>query len=780
MASDSATPAFPSWTFQIPVDVANAGLQIAIYGQDPASKDWLYWDASSTAYVQFPAAVNGQYTVPLITAATSQAGDTGMVSYSVTLPGSQCIQSGVVAMFIGGSTGIPVTSGVPASPTTSTNGGDVYGIFEFTYAVPSTGGPATLDIDISNVDQVGFTYVVSSADNAPFPLSRVGSSVAQGTLFADFASAFPPGNAFNECLVYGRSSSGAQLRVLAPQDVLAAITPPDTPSYVAPTGAPSSTDPFATGHSYFYLVTESSACGQTAPNTASVFGGYLLTTTGQPSAAGIDIGWQSSGTPAAYTPVNASTTGLNIYRAAVKPLTAGATVPPAPTTGYGLVTGMTIAEWNAQTGYVYYDTATSTDTQAPKNSSYGFSALSTWFDQPLQEFFQHYQSTALSLYQFNQGGGGANGTLWTGNVLEVTPQTGRNITTQTYIDQTGTAQSITATWQWGDGTQSYMVLQLVGNAYDPSNYSNTAIAQASGLTQGEYQGAVLNIYFPYFQDNTGLTEITLPGGTIYALPTAPTWLDNSANSPSQMVFGCAGVFATSNDLDALAQHLPVLAGNALTNLENVIVSGLNRGVATGYGFALAPQQYTCLYGLSQAPAAAAQTGAVPPGTYTYYLSATLNNNSETALTWGQTVSFTAASAVTLTWLPQSVSLYQQVNIYRQAGAGSIALVGTVANGATALATSFTDQNNPPPQPPSGGPPYVFYPAWNDSTSAGYVPSNLFSAFLHQNASADPGAGISINGLVYGYPFDDQGNFSTNINYGTSFPSGITFQISTLS
>lgn len=787
MTTPAPTPTFPSWTFDIPADVAGLGFQLAIYGQDPTSLDWLYWDpASGTggAYVAFAAGDSGQDSTPLIDATPTQAGGyPNGASYTVTPSATQYIQSGVVAMFIGGSSGVPVSSGVPASPTTSTNPGDLYSLFEFSYAPAAGGTVPTLDIDISNVDQLGFTYTVTSS-SAPFPLAEVGSSVKQQTVFSQFAAAFPAGHAFNECLVYGQESVGGtatQLRLLAPQDVLQAIMPPLAPSYLAPTGAPSSTEPFAE-NTYFYLVSETSPSGETAPNAGGLFGGFLLDSSGQPQAASIAIGWQSGGTPVAYVPTNPSATGLNLYRASGPAADAGTTPPSTPTDGYGLLASISIADWNKQTNLVYLDSSTSTGSQAPKTSSYGFSALSTWFDQPLQAFFTHYVTNTFALYQYNQGSG-SGGTLWTGTVLDVVPQTGQAITSQQYVDENGKAQTIAATWTWGDGTQTYKVLQLVGNAYDPDDWASTDLKGKTGLSQGEYQGAVVNLYFPYFSGNTGLASITLPDGTAYTPPPAPDWLNNAVNGPSQMVFGCAGTFATPNDPDAIAQQAgganALLAANALTNLQNVVVSALNRGVATGYGFALGPQQYTCPIGFSAAPASAAQAGAIPAGSYTYYLSATLNDGSETALSWPQTLALAAPSAVTLAWLPQPAALYQQANIYRQAGTGAIELVGTVANTTDSQATGFTDTNVAVTQP-SDGAPYTLYPDWTDPTAANYAPSNLFSAFLHQNLSADATAGISLNGLVYGYPFDDQGNFSTNINYGAAIPSGITFQITSLS
>lgn len=776
LAVSSTNPAFPSWTFVIPLDVANRGFQIAIYGQDPATQAWMYWNQSASGYTGFGSAV-GQDTTPLIDLTPDKGSYTGEVWSTVNLSATQSLQSGVVAMFIGGSSGIPVSATGPASPTTSTNPNDLYSLFEFTY---TTAG--SLDIDISNVDQVGFTYTVDSS-SAPFPLALVGSTVPQATVFSRFAATFPAGTPFHECLVYGRQTiagSVQQLRLLAPQDVLQSIVPPNAPGHVAPAGTPATSEPFA-NNTYFYLASETSPSGETAPNSQGVFGGFLLNASGKPQAKQINIGWQSNNIPVAYTPVNPGATGINLYRASQPPANAGTTPPAAPPAAdYGLLTQQGIAEWNAQQGYVYVDASTSVGSQAPKASSYGFSALSTWFDGPLQQFFGHFDAkNPFALFQFNQNGG-TNGTLWTGNVVDVMPNQGTAITSLTYIDQTGASQPVSANWTWGDGTQTYKVLQLVGNAYDATNDSDTNLAGASSLTKGEYQGAVVNLYFPYFTGNTGLSSIPFAGGS-YTLPPAPSWLSNASNGPSQMVFACAGTFATPQDPDAVAQQgsYPVLATNALTNLQNVIVSALNRGVATGYAFAVAPQGYTCLYGFSQAPQST-PGGTLAAGTYTYYLSGTLNDGSESALSWPQTITLAETGAVTLAWFPQPAALYKQANVYRQMGTGPIQLVQAVANTARLPAIGYTDTNAPLPTQPANGAPFLLYPSWNDASAAGFVNSNLFSAFLHQNLSADPANGISINGLVYGYPFDDQGNFSTNINYGTALPQSITFAITGLS
>lgn len=98
--TSTATAAFPAWIFVAPSSVIAQGLSFAVFGQDPESKTWLYWDAAAASYSSF-SGLNGYTSAPLIALPASG-------SYSLALPAQQAIQSGVVVMFIGGSRGIPV------------------------------------------------------------------------------------------------------------------------------------------------------------------------------------------------------------------------------------------------------------------------------------------------------------------------------------------------------------------------------------------------------------------------------------------------------------------------------------------------------------------------------------------------------------------------------------------------------------------------------------------------------------------------------------------------
>lgn len=764
-------PQFPEMKFSIPASVVSAGFSYTIFGKTAAKGDkWFYWDAQTGAYADFGASSTGKNVVCLNTPVLS----TGHNVVSVSLPTDQNIISGIVVMFIGPSSGVVVTNGKPAVPTPATNPSDVYGIFELSYNTATATESATLDVDISNIDQVSFTFTVTSSPSAPYPLGKVGSPISTSELMGRFKAQFPEQSAFSDCL---GSASGP---LTAPQDILKAVSPPVPPSYLAPTGVPVADNPF-TAHSYFYAVSETSPSGETAVSPA-VFGGFLLGKTGAAQAKGINIGWQIEGTPSKYIPVNKNATGINLYRASVAPVSAGGTIPVSPSLqNFGLVTSMSIDEWNAQPGFCFFDDSVSITKSAPVTSSYGFNALSTWFDAPLQQFFDHYQSSVFSFHQYAQEVG-SHGTLWMGKVVTVTPKQGAQIPNLSFIDETGATKTIDFAWQWGDGTQTYLALQLVGNAYDVNDLSQTSLTTKQTLQAGEYQGAVVHIYFPYFVENTDLTQLTLPvSGSVYAVPYVPSWLTNSSWTPSAMVFGCTGVFSSLTDADAIAQNadFPGLSSIALPALENVVVSAFNRGMATGYGFALGALQYISFYQF-KAAASIVQNDPdnklLPAGTYSYFLSGVLQNGAETALSWSQSITLDTAANVTLTWSPQSPALYKAANIYRQATDGECILIGSVDNNAAAPAVTFTDKNSKVAQPTTGAP-FAFYPGWIEDNS---VKSNFYSAFLHQNWSHNLATGISLNGLVYGYPFDDQGNFSTNINYGTALPKTITIDIMPLS
>lgn len=89
-------------------------------------------------------------------------------------------------------------------------------------------------------------------------------------------------------------------------------------------------------------------------------------------------------------------------------------------------------------------------------------------------------------------------------------------------------------------------------------------------------------------------------------------------------------------------------------------------------------------------------------------------------------------------------------IYRGTSPDSLALIHTVTNGATP-ANSFLDTGTAGTTPP----PFRFYAPGSTA--------NFYSAYLHRQD-------VSTGGLAYGFAYDDQGGFSTNIDLKRTNPS----------
>ncbi|MFO0879131.1 MAG: hypothetical protein U0840_17440 [Gemmataceae bacterium] len=683
--------------FQIPAHVAEMGVQIGLYGQVPPAS------GPTTQYQYLDSTFNYQLvptsgSLPLIT--LTNAGGTYNQTQSVSVPlPDTAINSGAVVMFIGPNSGIIInapsgtyTTGTVATPTVNTNPNDIFGLFELNFTSNS------LDVDISEVDQVGFTYTVSfdPSTSAPYPLSQVGSPVDRSTFFQRYKDTFSTTNTeFLAALTLGDGK-----RLLAPQTLLGNIKPPAAPGAAPDASITGSLDP---SRYYYYLLTEYTATGET-PASPTIFGGYL-NPPGQTGLTAIQVILPSK-------PTNQQTIGYNIYRVDVAGNGFNGTITPFPTTGFGLLQQVPLTSIPSNFQILDNGSITPNTGKTPPTSAYGFDPLSTYFTPPLQQFFAHYAQSSGNVFVYNQAPMvGTVGTTWKGSVV-------------TY--------------------NGYSVLQLTGQA------------------GGEFANAVVNIYSPFFASNTNNAS----------LPAMPSWMasaiGNNTESPSQMVFGCDGVFNTGTvdpDITNQVGTYPSL-DKATNEIENQIVSAFNRGLATSYNFALAPNQWVAPFQFTANPAPSSVTGgSLTPGATYYYLMTSVYTDSlgiqhETVTT--REVMATLGSsdnAVTLNWGPLPLSTVSTYKIYRGTAPGKEVLVGTVTNTASDPPSQFVDGTQTSSST-GAAPPYRFY-------SAGST-SNLYSAFLHQNITTNPTTGISINGLVYGYPFDDQGSFSTNVQ----FPSGV--------
>jgi hypothetical protein len=232
----------------------------------------------------------------------------------------------------------------------------------------------------------------------------------------------------------------------------------------------------------------------------------------------------------------------------------------------------------------------------------------------------------------------------------------------------------------------------------------------------------------------------------------PSWLNQfDTVSPGQQIFGAEGAMGSAGE--------PGDAGGSpdiQKDLENSIATAFNRGIATQ--FSLAPDNWADPPVSFQARHDAAAS-TLPAGTY-YYVITGVDAQGETTASLEQSVTTTATDpSAELSWSTTPQNLYPgfttftSFNIYRgNSSGGENQLIATVS-GATG---EYVDSNQGTPT--AQNPPTY----WASGST-----SNWYEAFLHQ-------PGVSINGLAYGYAYDDQGSFSTNFTVAN--PTSVTFTL----
>jgi hypothetical protein len=288
-----------------------------------------------------------------------------------------------------------------------------------------------------------------------------------------------------------------------------------------------------------------------------------------------------------------------------------------------------------------------------------YNSLNTYFDSSVNQLFETFVgSTQLTLYS------GAAGTI---------PYSGKAM----QIKEIGVDLRL----------HNYYVMQFKGG--NKQNY---------------------NIYYPFFSTNTPTSE---KSNTLYGAqgpPPPPLWwaaqkppkpsLPRFA-SPSDMVFANNGVFA-----DASFQPARTYSGQqtTLANLENQIVSALNRGVATSQVV-----ETGCYI----------TAGSTPPVDGVYTTTATVADNTK---------------------------LRVGMNILGPGTNGPL----TVGSIDPSDRTKITINSLEPIFPVANTPlTFAFYYARGATW-------NYYAAFFHNPS-------VSTAGLAYGFPFDDQGGTSTDIS-----------------
>ncbi len=707
-ASDCpTTPVNPCFVFKAPVEVANRGVYAAIFGQiteqayTPTDGPQKGTPIPTGTYVYFTgsdyAIVPASGSLPLVTLfpqSTPSSDRSTLKTYVLTLTGAR-VKGAAIVISVGTQIQLPASGGTGGAPvpTAGSYPNDIYGLFEYTY------NSSGLDVDLSQVDQVGFPFTITSDPVPPFPAQDgVGMPLCRNCLFTAFQN-YPDfqtgqaGQIFMESYTRG-NINGDQKRLVSPQDVLIAIDGLGGPTQGAssvsaggnlPIPPPPTSGPPAWG--FCYWVTATSATGETptAPNFQFQVP-YNKSVDGhnQPQAT-VNLNWQPF--PGA--------TGYNIYRLQVQPANAGLC---SPTSAQTQLVG-------SSSTTTYADAGGGTPTQKnPPTNNYGYDPLSTYYTAAIQAFFAKY--TPANSFTIN-----VDSTTWTGNTMSYKPS-------------------------WAPKT-AYTVLRLVGQA------------------GGKYAGKVITVYQPLFSTNTGNS----------AYPPAPSWLPTPTESPSRMVFACDGVFTSAQDPEAFD-------GGIVKDVENPIVSALNRGIAS----TVAPTSWANFPLFTSATAAPG--GSLAGNTYYYVMTALdpSGNESTPSFEWQVSVDGSANQSVALQWKPQGTDVVSAFKIYRGTASGQEnTLVTTITNtGAVMCATSktincYTDTG-------SGGtantaPPFRYY--------APGTTSNLYAKFLHEDSSYGNPNGISIHSLVYGFPYDDQGGSSTNIGFPTTptfVPTSVTITL----
>jgi hypothetical protein len=100
------------------------------------------------------------------------------------------------------------------------------------------------------------------------------------------------------------------------------------------------------------------------------------------------------------------------------------------------------------------------------------------------------------------------------------------------------------------------------------------------------------------------------------------------------------------------------------------------------------------------------------------------------------------------------------NIYRSTSSGQETLIANVPNGKISGDPPVSSWSDTVSTPIGGKPPYVYYP-----TGGTY---NVYAAFLHQPS-------ITAGGYAYGFPYDDQGGTSSNVQVNTPATATIALE-----
>jgi hypothetical protein len=392
----------------------------------------------------------------------------GNARSTITLPDPSQIglTSGVIVLSVGrpiplqvlgkqvSNAGVEVTVPTVGSPTPGTNANDVFGLFEFGLTSGS------LDFDVSEVDQVGFPFSVTT-QGAPPPVpadsvNGVGMRQDRTTLFDGF-STFINNTSLTSQQAWqflrgvpnaANAPFAAGTRITAPQDITGVLLKnPPTLTAVTPAGSS------GTGATASYWITAIGATGGESMASAGISG------TSTSSNAALQLTW--SAYPYA--------TGYNVYWSASNSVT----------------TAQKIAS-NVQ-GLTYTDQTPGSHSGTvapPPTSNYLYDPLNSYYTTALQEFFAYYAPTSLSPF----------GIPGAGNPF--------------VLDDQATAT------KWTGQTQTGLTIGSAGG------YTALVLTGSQGTWGNTFNGQTIWVVAPFFSSNTGNASLPPIPDTSTGFPAA--------------------------------------------------------------------------------------------------------------------------------------------------------------------------------------------------------------------------------------------------------------------
>lgn len=346
-------------TFNIPADVAARGVYVSV----SATLEANYTNnqgitLNSGTVVYYDSSINDYAAVTSSSSLTYELSGTGAV---VELPNT-FVTGGQIVIGVGSAPPVSYASGAVQAPP-ATNDPNYWGLFE--YAITSGG----LDIDMSEVDQVGFPFTITTTPAAPMPADEgVGITQNRTDLF-NLYNQYIAGQGATAALFEESISAGQPYRILAPQHLIEGTQAPvaGAPTY-------SAGGSLVTGDTYYYWVTATDASGETSVSNVTLAVPFNDSQNGHNIAMDtVNLSWSAS--PGA--------TGYNIYRSLTNDSTTGQLVGSSTTTSFT-------------------DPGNTPTSQTPPANSYTYNPLNAYFNQALTNFFGHY--TANGSFTINRDG----------------------------------------------------------------------------------------------------------------------------------------------------------------------------------------------------------------------------------------------------------------------------------------------------------------------------------------------------------------------------------------